>query len=429
MLKRFDRARYAPPVSDLLSRANTWGTRPPGDEARAAATEASVLDEIRSCADLGVDALAIDDGWQYPAAGRDGGEASAAAQIAEKHEPAGGPAGPLGWQPHPDRFPAGWSTVRRAAAEAGVQLDLWIAGASASLEQLARNIERGGFKKLKIDFLNLPTRDLLDLLLEKTRRLAEHTRGRPGTPEATAQSAGECERDADASETRGVRISWDVTENAPRLGYYLGREYGTLHVANRKPTYDYRRVHHIAYTPRLVLRDAWHLSRFINLAQVEIPIQDVDRIDPEISNAGRYSHAYCTAIALMGVPLFFQETKFLSKTARDQIRPILSAWKAHRDRIGEGYVYPVGDEPCDAAWTGFQCHRHEEESGYVLVFRELYAGDEEAKVGLHFLQNTELEWTDVLSGETWRASADAAGAVQFALEHPASFRWLSYRAV
>jgi hypothetical protein len=382
-IKRFDRARFQPdPAGDAHSRSNTWGTRKPGDDARAAAEQDNVIREIESCADLGIDAVAIDDGWQYPPAGRESG-------------------GEHGWRPNPERFPNGWTAVREAAEDAGVELHLWIPGAQATLEQIIRNIERGKFTGLKIDFLNFPTRDSLEAVVEKIRRLVRHT-------------------------DHKLRISWDVTENAPRLGYYYAREFGSLHVANRKPTYETERVHHIAYTPRLVLRDAWHLAHYLNLNQIEIPVQDIDKVDPAIRNSSAYSHAYCTAMSVVGLPLFFQETHFLEGIAREETRTIMRTWRRHRKEMAKGYVFPIGEEPCGAAWTGFQCHNPETGGGYVLVFRELNAPDAETELPLHLVGNQPLAWTDVLSGEEWY-DEETTGSVGCRLEESPGFRWLRYQ--
>lgn len=383
-IKRFDRARFQPdPAGDVHSRSNTWGTRRPGEEARAAAEQDNVLREIESSADLGIDAVAIDDGWQYPPAGREG-------------------TGEHDWRPHPERFPNGWTAVREAAREAGVAPHLWIPGAQATLEQIIRNVERGGFTGLKIDFLNFPSRDSLEAVVEKIRRLLRHT-------------------------DHKLRISWDVTENSPRLGYYYARQFGSLHIANRKPTYDTDRVHHIAYTPRLVLRDAWHLAHYLNLNQIEIPVQDVDKVDPVIRNSSAYSHAYCTAMSIVGLPLFFQETHFLEGRARKETRTIMQTWREHREEMARGHVFPIGEEPCGAAWTGFQCHDPETGNGYVMVFRELSAPGAETDLALHFVENQSLAWKDVLSGEQWSDEEATTGSVRCRVEKSPGFRWLLYR--
>lgn len=60
------------------------------------------------------------------------------------------------------------------------------------------------------------------------------------------------------------------------------------------------------------------------------------------------------------------------------------------------------------------------------MFRELHAPEEEA-VLLSLLEATELEWTDVLPGETSAAAVNEEGTARFAVERPASFRWFSYR--
>ena len=142
-VKRFDRTRFAPrPELDLRVRANTWGSRPAGDSARAAAESENVRRELRSCADLGVDILAIDDGWQCDPRG----------MAFTKEHP---------WRPHPERFPGGWRPMAEEAGRLDVKLGLWIPF-TASLEDMIRNLDEGGFTMFKIDFMNLPTPDLSD---------------------------------------------------------------------------------------------------------------------------------------------------------------------------------------------------------------------------------------------------------------------------
>ncbi|MBN1558192.1 MAG: hypothetical protein JW951_08605 [Lentisphaerae bacterium] len=378
-VKRFDRARFLPhPERRVYSRSNTWGTRPPGVAAQGAANQDDVLKEIASCADLSIDAVAIDDGWQAPLAG-------------------GHFYKPDDWRPHPERFPDGWSTVRRAAADAGVDLQLWIAGTQAPLEHMIRNVEQGGFSGLKIDFLDFPAREDLDRMMDKVERLVKHM-----------------------DYTLG--ISWDVTENSSRVGYYYGREYGSLHTSNRKPDYASKRVRHVVYTPRLVLRDAWHLAHYLNLNQVEIPVQNVAHIDPAASNAAEYAHAYCAAMAVVGLPLFFQETHLLEGRARDETRRIMQTWREHRAAMARAYVFPIGDEPCDEAWTGFQCHDPETGSGYVLLFRELRNREAQHTVALHFIGGRNLAWHDVLGGQHWKAGAP----LECAIDRAPGFRWFRY---
>lgn len=381
-VKRFDRARFQrKPEHGARSRSNTWGTRSPGFESRAAAEQENVIKEIASCAELGIDAVAIDDGWQWPIDG---------SPQRPEH----------GWRPDPERFPTGWLAVREAAERAGVELNLWLPGAGVTLEQIIRNIEHGGFTGLKVDFLRFSTRDQMEEVVERVRRAVEHTGGR-------------------------LEVSWDVTEESPRVGYYVGREFGSLHTSNRKGTYPGERVRHIAYTPRLVLRDAWHLSHYINLNQIEIPVQDPMTVDPEIGNASCYPHDYCTAMSVAGLPLFFQETHVLEGDARTQTRTVMQAWRQHRRAMASGFAFPIGDEPCDAAWTGFQLHNPDTGTGYVLVFRELDAPQNRKALPMHLVDDVRLAWEDVLNGSTWTDEAPR-GAVECTIEVAPGFRWLRY---
>ena|GEM_PF-2392090 len=64
-LKRFDRVRYPPDAAlDLYLKANTWGSGIDQPASLARASEAGILAELDSVADLGLDTLQIDDGWQ-----------------------------------------------------------------------------------------------------------------------------------------------------------------------------------------------------------------------------------------------------------------------------------------------------------------------------------------------------------------------------
>ena len=133
-VKAFDRTRFGfDPARDVYMNANTWGSRGAGDLSRAAAAEDSVLQEIASCADLGIDVLQIDDGWEF------------AGDM---------PFDATDWRPVPARYPDGWGKVRAAAEQAGVKLGLWFAW-TAPIERIKENCDQGGFLYLKMDYANL----------------------------------------------------------------------------------------------------------------------------------------------------------------------------------------------------------------------------------------------------------------------------------
>ncbi len=372
-LKRFDKIRYPlDETRDVYILANTWGSSDNKKEAQDAARESNILEEIAVQADLGVDVQQIDDGWQgnYPMYSL--------------------------WHPIPERYPSGWQNVRRAAAAAGVKLGLWAAAEEIPLEDLLWNHEHGGFLQYKLDFAHLESHERIEAVIGKCRSFLT----------ATGQTA---------------RINWDLTENEPRFGYYFGRDLGCIYLANRKPRWPQG----VIYVPWLMLRDLWHLAHYVNLGKFQGTIQNVDRTDRERSDAWRHGHGYSVAIALMSTPVFFQETHLLSSAAREEIRSLLSVYRTVRQEIYQGIVYPIGDEPTNASWTGFQC-RVDDRHGYLMVFRELENREPGCRVPLRFSAAMCLRLQDLCSSDAWEVRTDESGFVEFAIDEAPGFRFMRY---
>ncbi len=384
-IKRMDRCRFPfRPERDRWIMANTWGSGGAGEGSRSAAAQANVLRELASAADLGIEIVQIDDGWQ---AEPDEEQPTEAAKD---------------WRPGRTRWPDGWTTLRAAADRLGVALGLWFPW-YVETEAIAWNVEHGGFRRLKLDFMHLRGRGDIERLTAKVRELVD--RFGPG-----------------------LGINWDATEVSPRMGYYFGRDHGNVYLANRPaPPAGQVRLGHVTYAPRLTLREAWHLAHYMNLNQVQITLQNVDRVNPAFSNAVRHGHDYCFAITMMGLPIFFQETHYYGEEARRQLRPIIALYKRHRDAILGGYVFAIGDEPCDRAWCGFQSHRFGDGAGHLTVFRELHNADEEAPLRLRFAGGRQVALTDLLSGESFTREADEAGAIVLRLPAAPSFGFYEYR--
>jgi hypothetical protein len=381
--KRFDRARYPiDPDRDVYIQANTWGSTRSGVEARRAAAEAQVLDELESCAELGIDVLQIDDGWQVPPGSR-------------TWQP-----DDSGWQPDPGCHPNGWAPVRARAEELGVKLGLWAAAMPISLQELQANYANGGFVQFKLDFARLRNRAEIDALMGKVRAFVAWTGQR-------------------------VRINWDVTENAPRYGYFFAREYGCIYLENRKPEVPYT----VVYRPHTVLRDLWQVARYLNLHRFQCSIQNVDHVNPRRSDAGLHPHSYAVAIALMGIPLFFLQTKLYTAAAKAEIRSLLDIYKQHRDAIYAGIVHPIGGKPDNASWTGFQCHLAEEHHGFLTIFRERCNGETRHSFELGWLRDTTVRITDLMEGTTRTCAVGADGVVEFEIGTAPGFLFCSYAEV
>jgi len=382
-IKTFDRARYpVDPQRDTYIQANTWGSTETSQDARRAAGPESVLQEIEACADLGIDTLQIDDGWQVPPGHAKWGP--------EKN----------GWHPHPQTYPDGWTPIRERAAELGVKLGLWAAAEPVSLDELKQTRTEGGFVQYKLDFASLRNREQIEALMQKVRDFIKWSGHR-------------------------VRVNWDVTENAARYGYFFAREYGCIYLENRKPVRPISTV----YRPHTVLRDLWQLAKYVNLHRFQGSIQNVDRVDPGYSDAVQHPHAYATAITLMSIPLFFQETKYYSPDARNEIRGLLDIYKQHREKIYRGVVCPIGNKPDNASWTGFQSHLAEENSGYLTVFRERCNTQPTVSLRIPGLAGHTTRLDNLTIGASQEIAVHENSNVQLEIPDAPGFRFLRYEIV
>ncbi len=387
-LKEFDRKRFpVNPDLDIYILANTWGS---GNQS-AAAREENVMVEIETQAELGIDVQQIDEGWQNP-----------------DHMP--WVASTL-WVPHSDKYPTGWKNVVEKAEVNDVKLGIWFSVGNlnehfrelygdnwyADLEDFKRVFDEGHFTYYKFDMANLTTYDEMESLIKQSRDFIKYA-------------------------NHNIRINWDVTENEARTGYFFGRDLGNVFLANRTTPQGRPTV----YVPSLVLRDAWQVSKYINLNKFQISIQNIRMTDKESSNAYLYNHPYSVAIALMGSPLFFQETHYYSDQARKEISALLEIYKKQREEMYKGYVFPVGMIPDDTNWTGFQNHNPATNSGYLLIFRELNNQLNHEKIQLYFTRGKKVNLTDLMTGKSFSEQADSQGGLEFEIKKPADFLFLKY---
>ena len=362
----FDRARFpVDPQRDALIMANPWGS---GNAAKAAA-EANIIREIESAADLGIDIQKIDPGWQTRY-----------------------------WSPDPAQYPQGWAKVAAAAKRHGVQLGLWFTPGLTEKDMIRNSEQLGGVRYYMVDGCGLNRYPEIETLVQRFKGILEqtHYKGRV--------DAHNCDPD-------------------PLFGYFFGREYGRQFLANRYT------AHPPIYTPCLVLRDAWHVAKYVNLGQIQIDIQNVDALPRRDNIPCPYSHAYATAIALMGSPLFFQETHLLSEEARKQIRPLLALYKKHRAEIFSGYVFPIGDEPNDGSWTGFQSYLPAKNAGHLMVFREAGNAQAEGSLRLKCLTGKKIQLTDLIAEKQRTVELGTEAKVTFELPKAPDFGFFRYEVV
>jgi hypothetical protein len=380
-MKQFDRARFPIDATrDVWIKANTWGSGDSNLESVAKASELEVLKELDSMSDLGIDLLQVDDGWQ---------KGRSMEADAKTHE----------WYPREDWYPNGWSTLRKAAAEKGIQLGLWTAY-TAKLEDLKRNFDEAGFVTWKYDFTHIDNYENLFHHWSKFRDFILYT-------------------------DHKAHMALDVTENAPRFGYFWARDFGCIWLANRKPNYPVKTIP----KPSLLLRENRELAQYVNLNKFELPIQNFDRVNAQESDASLYGASYGVALGLMGIPTFFQTTYYYENASRDAVRDLLSIYKKEQAALYQSYVFAVGDEPNGAAWSGFQWTHPASKIGYLLIFRERQNTEASRTLSLRFSQPSDsLKVTDLRTGQTSQIELDKECQIPLKVQNPADFTFLKYTA-
>lgn len=324
---------------DGLFLSNTWG----GGFRDAHVNEAFLLKEIEAAADLGVDVVEIDDGWQK---GRSMNSVAANGKGAWNGYWA---VDANFWDPDATRFPNGFAPLVGAAKAHGMKIGLWYGPDSsddaANWERDANRLlayYREGIAYFKIDSM-------------KSTSATALARQRALFDALIAKSGGE------------IVIDLDVTAEI-RPGYFGLMDAGTVFVENRYPT---RR----RYWPHHTLRNIWALSQVVDPVRLRMEVANPDAgaelyaNDPLAPALWRADTLF--ASVMLSSPLGWFENAALSERRKDEMRPLVAAWKGERANLHNGWLHPVGAKPDGVAWTGFVTEGADGESVYVLLFREL----------------------------------------------------------
>ena len=132
------------------------------------------------------------------------------------------------------------------------------------------------------------------------------------------------------------------------------------------------------------------------------------------------------AIPLMSTPLFFQETHFYSDSAIAEIKPFLAAYKSIRYGLYESLVFPIGNEPSNQSWAGFQAHHTEKKMGFLTIFREIENLESEQTIQMKFLKNQKVKFSNLRNGDKFKKVANNEGFVRFEILKKGDFRFLKY---
>ncbi|MCX6997399.1 MAG: hypothetical protein NTV49_10015 [Kiritimatiellaeota bacterium] len=371
-LKRFDAFRYPVfPQRDMFILSNTWGPANPGGMQFTA--ENTVMKEIPALAEIGVDVLQIDDGWQQA------GRGSGAKSFLPKYN-------------------NGWKGIKELADKNKIRLGLWVAVRNANLDDLKKNIDELGFIAWKVDYDHLANRGDYEARTAQYRAVMKH---------AWMKS----------------QFTLCPEYDDPRYGWNFAKEYGSIYFQNNMEGLP----SHLTFVPYHVLRQHWFMAKYFPANKLQVLLQNPKRTRKDFSDAYQHSHGYCFAMGIPFVPCFFQLAQHLDDDGKKELKALIAVYKKDREDIFTSITFPIGDEPNNASWTGFQMvSTRRADSGHLLLFRELHNPYSKQVVKLKFLAGKTISITHLRTGEKTEVSVDPEGKAPFFIAHPADYSLLHY---
>lgn len=371
-LKKFDRTRYPVfPERDIMIISDTWGPANPGGGQFAA--EDYLLKEIPLLADLGVDVLRIDDGWQI--------------------NPWGGEKEVF----HPS-YKDGWKNIIESCKKNDVKLGLWIAIQRAKQKDLLLNLKEANVVTWKVDFDHLNNRSAFENRFKGIREVMKNA-------------------------WMKTQFSFCPEYADPRYGWYYAKEYGSIYFQNIQEALP----EHLIMVPYHVLRQHWLMSKYFNSNKLQVLLQNPKRVDTRYSDADKHGHGYCFAMGLPFIPIFFQSAQYLDEAGRQELKSLISLYKEYREKMFDCYSFPIGETPTNASWAGFQFINDKQDEGYLLLFRELHNGEVNKPIQLKFLAGKKLKISNLKSKQTKEVEVSKDGFVTFTIANPADYSFLQYK--
>ena len=335
-IERLCRSYYREAMINKIPRtmSNTWGDR----NGYSRICRDFVLREIAAAKDIGVDIVQIDDGWQTgntydPAIKNEKGRRCFRGDF---------------WEYGKEKFPGGMVEIAHAAKDSGLKLGIWFAPDSdenyALIERdiavLKKAYDEWGVRFFKLDMYWIESKENKEQFL----KLLE-----------AVYSFGD-----DAA------VQLDVTRDK-RINYLCGKEYGSIFVENRytKSTNAY---------PYRVLRSLWGFSKYLPTTRFQFELINPDLFkecyaENDVFAPSLYGMDYLFASVMLSNPLFWMELQFLPQSRREELVPVMKAWREIREDIASSDISPVGERPDGRSFTGFKVKG--KDKSYLLVFREL----------------------------------------------------------
>jgi alpha-galactosidase len=375
--------------------SNTWGDR----SQDSAVCHDFMMREIEIGAEMGVDIVQIDDGWQKgitinSALRKDGVFAGYYAVD------------PGFWELNSVKFPEGLSPLADQARQKGIQLGLWFSPDSSNdfanwkkdVEVLTDLYRCYGIRYFKIDGVQVNSKTAERNFISFLTGVGRYSGG-------------------------AISLNMDITAGN-RFGYLYEKHQGTLFVENRYTDWG-------NYYPHRTLRNLWVLSKYFPPERFQFEILNVRRNRdkyPDIPFAPEnYPVDYLFASVMVSNPLIWMEMYNLEAEDREKLGKIIRYYKSIRDDFTNADIYPIGEEPDGMGFTGFQVVLPKG-GGYLLLFREA-GGTAEYTYGLARPINgrIDLRYAGSNGGVPgWEQKADGLDFT-VTMDKPRSFGILQYQ--
>jgi alpha-galactosidase len=376
------------PESNHSIMVNPWGC----GKFPKLVSEDFLVEEIKACHELGATHYQIDDSWQQ------GGSLS---EIISKNRAVDAEF----WKVS-DKFHGNFEKLVETAEKSGIELALWMAPSSnceyRDWENFAELVldfhTRYGFKVFKVDAVMTRTYEAEENLRKLLQSVREKSDGK-------------------------IYFNLDTT-NGQRPGYFLFLEYGNIFLENRYVCHNWG----VGYHPEKTLRSLWNLAQFIRTQslQIEIPnpgdILEKFYVDRKVLSPLTYPVEYWAAIAMFANPLLWLAPSRVAPSDRSSIRGVMELHRQHRDRIFAGEIFPIGSCPDGSSITGFQSHDFNDNSGYLIFYREFAAGNQAAEIKVTYLPDN-IAFKKIVGNARLTSKGEI---LKIEMPNPATFAMFSY---
>ncbi len=325
--------------------SNTWGDR----SRDGCISELFIKQEIDAAAELGVDIVQIDDGWQK-------GVSSNSTLAAERSGLWEGfwASDPDYWTANLERLPNGLEPLVEYAQQNGLKLGLWFAPDSyddfSNWEKdtnfILETYQKFGIEHFKLDSIKADT-ETGCLNLQKFFSAVNELSG------------------------GNIVFDLDITAGV-RPGYFGALQVGPLFIENRYTDWG-------NYWPHQTLRNLWKLSHWIDPKRLRMEFLNNTRNANHYEGSPiapvKYAPSTLFATVMFSNPLGWFEVSNLPAKYIEEVSPLVKIWKDCREEMFSGHIIPIGGAPDGIEYTGFFSAHKDRQCCYFLIFREMHEKD------------------------------------------------------